>query len=33
MKETIEIEHVHSKNARYMTFDCSEYDGGGLYDD
>jgi len=33
MKETIELEHVHSKNARYMTYDCSEYDGGGLYDD
>lgn len=33
MKEPVDIEHTHTKNSRFITYDSSDYDGGGLYDD
>eukprot|EP00347_Sterkiella_histriomuscorum_P009052 403342709 len=33
MKEPVEVPNTQCKNAKFASFDCSEYDGGGLYDD
>lgn len=33
MKEPVEVPNTYSKNVKFVTYDCSDYDGGGLYDD